>query len=143
MAGTFKFELVTPERMLIPAQGDDPRRPATAEAEQVIVPGADGQFTVLAGHAPVLSQLRPGVLEIKLTSGQRRVFVRGGFAEVEPDRLTILAQNFVDLDAGEDAREKARSELKAAEAWLADAKDDDTRMAAQSAIDQLRGFTGA
>lgn len=143
MAGTFKFELVTPERMLIPAQGDDPKRAVTADAEQVIVPGADGQFTVMAGHAPVLSQLRPGVLEIKLTSGLRRVFVRGGFAEVEPDRLTILAQNYVDLDAGEEAREKARAELKSAEAWLADAKDDDTRTAAQAAVEQLRGFAGA
>lgn len=143
MAGTFKFELVTPERMLIPVQGDDPRRVTTADAEQVIVPGADGQFTVMAGHAPVLTALRPGVLEIKLTSGLRRVFVRGGFAEVEPDRLTILAQNFVDLDAGESAREKSRSELQSAETWLADAKDDETRMAAQSAVDQLRSFAVA
>lgn len=142
MAGTFKFELVTPERMLIPEQGDDPKRRVTADAEQVIVPGADGQFTVLAGHAPVLSQLLPGVLEIKLTNGLRRIFVRGGFAEVEPDRLTILAQNYVDLDAGADAREKARSELKSAEVWLADAKDDDTRTSAQAAVEQLRTIVG-
>lgn len=138
MAGTFKFELVTPERMLIPAPHDDGKQTATADAEQVIVPGADGQFTVLAGHAPVLSALRPGVLEITLSGGLRRIFVRGGFAEVEPDRLTVLAQNYVDLDAGGDAKERAAAELKAAEAWLAEAKDDETRAAAQSTIELLR-----
>lgn len=138
MAGTFKFELVTPERMLIPEVGDDPKRPPVAEAEQVIVPGSDGLFTVMAGHAPVLAALRPGVLDIKLTSGRRRVFVRGGFAEVEPDRLTILAQNYVDLDAGD--KDKISTELTSAEAWLADAKDDETRAAAQSAVEQLRAI---
>ena len=49
MAGTFKFELVTPERMLL-----------SEDAAQVVVPGAEGDFTVLAGHAPVVSALRPG-----------------------------------------------------------------------------------
>ncbi len=142
MAGTFKFELVTPEKMLIPVSSDDPKHVAVAEAEQVIVPGSDGQFTVMAGHAPVLAALRPGVLEIKLTSGLRRIFVRGGFAEVEPDRLTILAQNFVDLDAGEEGKQKARAELATAEAWLADAKDDDHRTAAQAAVEQLKAIAG-
>ena len=138
MAGTFKFELVTPERMLIPEPGDDPKRPAVAEAEQVIVPGLDGQFTVLAGHAPVISALRPGVIEIKLTTGQRRIFVPGGIAEVEPDRLTILAQGSIDVDA-KDA-ERIAAELKSAEAQLAGAKDDVSRLMAQSAVDQLRAL---
>ena len=135
MAGTFKFELVTPERMLIPEPGDDPRKVAVAEAEQVVVPGLDGQFTVLAGHAPTISALKPGVLEIKLTSGLRRVFVRGGFAEVEPDRLTVLAQHLVDLD-DRDAG-KIKSEIDAARAELDAAKDDGARLLAQTAIDQL------
>ena len=138
MAGTFKFELVTPERMIIPAHRDDSKTQGAAEAEQVVVPGADGQFTVLAGHAPVLSALRPGVLEIKLTTGLRRVFVRGGFAEVEPDRLTILAQHFLDLDAKD--RGKLDAELKSAEASLADAKDDATRSDARATIDALKAL---
>lgn len=135
MAGTFKFELVTPERMLIPERSEDQKRQAVAEAEQVIVPGLDGQFTVMAGHAPVIAALKPGVLEIKLTTGQRRVFVRGGFAEVEPDRLTILAQHLVDLDA-KDA-DKVKSEVELARADLAAAKTDEARLLAQSALDVL------
>jgi F-type H+-transporting ATPase subunit epsilon len=135
MAATFKFELVTPERMLIPESGDDPKRPAVAEAEQVVVPGLDGQFTVLAGHAPTISALKPGILEIKLTTGERRVFVRGGFAEVEPDRLTILAQHLIDLDAGD--MDRIKVELEAARAELAAAKDDAARYLAQATIDEL------
>lgn len=136
MAGTFKFELVTPERMIIPAHRDDTKTQASVEAEQVVVPGADGQFTVMAGHAPVLTALRPGVLDIKLTTGLRRVFVQGGFAEVEPDRLTILAQHYVDLDAKD--RAKLDAALKAAEANLADAKDDAQRLDARDAVDALK-----
>ena len=141
MAGTFKFELVTPERMIIPELAGDPKSPASADAEQVVVPGADGQFTVLAGHAPVIAALRPGVLDIKLTNGQRRIFVRGGFAEVEPDRLTVLVQHYIDLD-GKD-RGKIESELKSAEAQLADAKDDSSRLAARDAVDALRSLAAA
>lgn len=139
MAGTFKFELVTPERMLIPERGDDPKKePAPVEAVQVIVPGADGQFTVLAGHAPVLTSLRPGVLDIQLASGRRRVFVRSGFADVDTDRLTILAEHLIDLDDPEAGAVKA--ELDVQEGALANARDDEARMMARSAIDQLRAL---
>ena len=138
MAGTFKFELVTPEKMIIPERHEDAKKQAAADAEQVVVPGADGQFTVLAGHAPVIAALRPGVLEIKLTSGARRVFVQGGFAEVEPDRLTILAQHYVDLDAKD--RAKLDTALKAAEASLAGAKDDAERLDARDAVETLKAL---
>jgi len=141
MAGTFKFELVTPERMIIPEHSGDAKAPASADAEQVVVPGADGQFTVLAGHAPVIAALRPGILDVKLAGGQRRIFVRGGFAEVEPDRLTVLDQHYVDLDAKD--REKLDAELKSAEAMLADAKDDASRLAARDAVDVLRSVTAS
>ena len=143
MAGTFKFELVSPEKMLIPLKSEDPRKVAVAEAEQVIVPGSEGQFTVLAGHAPVLTALRPGVIEIKLATGLRRVFVRGGFAEVEPARLTILAQRVVDLDDKDELARKLGLELTDAQAALSEAKDDAQRMIAKDAIDQLRGLAGA
>lgn len=139
MAGTFKFELVTPERMLIPERGDDPKRePAPVEAVQVVVPGADGQFTVLAGHAPVLTSLRPGVLDIRLVSGQRRVFVRGGFADVDADRLTILAEHLIDLDATDPS--EIRAEIDVQESALTAARDDDARAMARSAIEQLRAL---
>ncbi|MEZ5816209.1 MAG: ATP synthase F1 subunit epsilon [Hyphomicrobiaceae bacterium] len=130
MAGTFKFELVSPERVLV-----------SEDASEVIVPGMDGQFTVLAGHAPVISTLRPGTMIIKLASGERRVFVRGGIAEVEPDSLTILAQHLIDLeDSGRGAHIEA--EIKAAEAMLAGPKDDFERMAAEDTISQLRALAG-
>ena len=135
MAGTFKFELVTPARMLIPERSADGKIEQSVEAEQAIVPGMDGQFTVLPGHAPVITSLRPGVLEVKLTTGRRRVFVRGGIAEVSPDRLTVLAQHLVDLD-NVDAEQLA-AERKTAETMLAEAKDDADRLMAQSALAAL------
>lgn len=130
MASTFKFELVSPERVLV---SDD--------ATEVIVPGMDGQFTVLPGHAPTISSLRPGTLSIKLTEGWRRVFVRGGIAEVEPDSLTILAQHLIDLEAG-DTRPAVEAEIKAAEATLAVSKDDTERMMAQDTLGLLRSMAG-
>lgn len=129
MAGTFKFELVSPERVLV-----------SAEASEAIVPGMDGQFTVLAGHAPVISTLRPGTLVVRLTSGERRVYVRGGIAEVEPDSLTILAQQLIDLE-GEGRGAEIEAEIKAAEAVLAGSPDDLARMAAQDTIEQLRAVS--
>ena len=120
MAATFNFELVTPERLLI-----------SGEAEQVVVPGAEGDFAVLAGHAPVISTLRPGILEITLPTGKQRIFVKKGVAEADPDRLTVLAQTAVameDLDAAQIA-----AELKAAEAELAEAKDDQSKRMAEIA----------
>ncbi len=130
MAGTFKFELVSPERVLV-----------SEDASEVIVPGTDGQFTVLPGHAPFISSLRPGTMLIKLATGERRVFVRGGIAEVEPDSLTILAQHLIDLeDGGRGAAIEA--EIKTAEAMLAASKDDAERLAAEDTITQLRAVAG-
>jgi len=127
MAGTFKFELVSPERILV-----------SADAEQVIVPGMEGQFTVFAGHAPVISTLRPGVVDAQVGGRRRRVFVRSGFAEVEPDHLTVLAQHMLDLD-NLDADQLAH-ELQSAEQMLADARDDVSRMVSGEAVEQLRAL---
>lgn len=139
MAGTFRFELVTPERMLIPEREDDGKKePTPVDATEVVVPGLDGQMTVLAGHAPVITILRPGILDIRLASGRRRVFVRGGFAEIEPDRLTILAQHVIDLDKGE--VDALKGELAAQEAQLAAARNDDERAMARDAVDQLKAL---
>ena len=125
MAGTFKFELVSPERILL-----------SEDAEQVIVPGMEGQFTVLAGHASVISTLRPGVLDAQVAGGRRRVFVRGGFAEVGPDRLTVLAQHMLDLDDMDG--ERLALEVRSAEQMLAEAKDDSSRMLAGEAVERLK-----
>lgn len=122
----FKFELVSPERLLFSEQ-------ATA----VVVPGAEGDFTVLAGHAPVLSTLRPGVMQVTLADGKaKRVYVRGGFAEVDPASLTVLAQQAIDVDTL-DRAELGRT-IKNAEEDVADAKSDATRASAAAALEQLR-----
>jgi F-type H+-transporting ATPase subunit epsilon len=128
MAGTFKFELVTPERMAL-----------SQDATQVVVPGLEGDFAVLPGHAPVISALRPGVVVVTLPDASRtRMFVKGGFAEVDPQRLTILAERALDVEAMDAGTIAA--ELAAAEADLAAAADDTARLAATSALDQLRGL---
>src|SRR5262249_12347139 len=125
MVATFTFELVTPERLLL-----------SAPAEQVVVPGSEGDFAVLAGHAPVISTLRPGVIEITLPQVRHRIFVKKGVAEADPERLTVLAETAVgvdDLDAGWLA-----SELKAAEAELTEAKDDQSKRMADMLVDVLK-----
>jgi F-type H+-transporting ATPase subunit epsilon len=128
MAGTFKFELVTPERMLL-----------SQDASQVVVPGVEGAFTVLPGHAPVISALRPGVVDATLGDARNiRIFVKGGFAEVETDRVTVLAEsalNVQDMDAA-----TISQELQAAEAGLAAAAGDAEKLAAASAVEQLKAL---
>jgi F-type H+-transporting ATPase subunit epsilon len=128
MAGTFKFELVTPERMLL-----------SEDAAQVVVPGVEGEFTVFAGHAPVVSGLRPGVIDATLGDARKvRVFVKGGFAEVDAERLIVLAERAIDLEAVDAAGIAA--ELATAEAELAAATTDAARLAAGSAVDRLRAL---
>ena len=128
MAGTFKFELVTPERMAL-----------SEDATQVVVPGIEGEFTVLPGHAPVISALRPGVIEVALPDARTtRIFVKGGFAEIDADRLTVLAERALDVAAMDAATIAA--EVEAAEADLAAASDDGARLAAAAAVERLRAL---
>src|SRR6202521_1897564 len=85
---TFHFDLVSPEKLLF-----------SSEVTQVDIPGAEGDFGVLAGHAPIVTTLRPGILVIHGEAGeQMRVVVNGGFAEVGPAGLTVLADTAVPLD---------------------------------------------
>lgn len=77
---TFHFELVSPEKLLF-----------SGDVEQVDVPGAEGDFGVLAQHAPMVTTLRPGILTVRSSSGEQKMIVLGGFAEVSESGLTILA----------------------------------------------------
>ncbi len=104
MAAAVHFELVSPERLVL-----------SAEVDMVVVPGAEGDFGVLPGHAPLISNVRPGVISIY--NGrvvEARLFVAGGFAEVSDSRLTVLTEEAVALDeidrAGADARLAAARE---------------------------------
>jgi F-type H+-transporting ATPase subunit epsilon len=130
MAATFNFELVSPERVLF-----------SGDASDAVLPGVEGDFQVLPGHAPMVSTLRPGIVEVTVEGAKRRVFVKGGFAEVDPERATVLAETAIDLAQRDPGRVSA--ELTAAEAWLADAKDDETRMMAGLAVDHLRQIQSA
>ncbi len=87
MAETFQFSLVSPEREVV-----------SDVVEQVIVPGAQGDFGVLARHAPFMTTLRAGALVIMKDGASRKVFVRGGFADVTPEGLTVLAEDAALLD---------------------------------------------
>lgn len=127
MAEKTAFELVSPERLL-----------ASLEVEMVVVPGAEGNFGALKGHAPLISTLRPGVIDVYETRPtiSRRIFVAGGFAEVTPERCTILAQDAVDLaelDAG-----TVEQEIRDLTEDVSDAKSDHDRTAAQHALDVAR-----
>ena len=120
------FELVAPERLLF-----------SAEVDMVVVPGAEGDFGVLPGHAPVIANVRPGVIDI-YEGGvdakfiRERIFVAGGFAEVSGSRCTVLAEEaspLSDIDVGGlDAR------LNAARASLAAAETDEERARQSRAI---------
>ncbi len=124
MAQTFTFELVSPEKVLL-----------AGEAEQVLLPGSEGDMTILPGHAPLISTLRPGVIDVVFAGSKARVFVRQAFAQVEPDRLTVLAEKAYDV--AELTGATLSAEVAKAEADLASAKDDEQRRMAHLAIDSL------
>jgi F-type H+-transporting ATPase subunit epsilon len=131
MPDAFKFELVSPERLLV-----------SGEVEQVLVPGAEGDMTVLAHHAPLLTTLRPGLLEIGLPGGgQQRFFIRGGFAEVGPSGLTVLAETAIDL-VELDADRLAQAVMDAEED-VTDATEGAIRDRAQTKLDHLRQVQAA
>ena len=77
---TFHFELVSPDMISF-----------SGEVDQVDVPGSEGDFGVLAGHAPLIALLRPGLMTVYAGGEQTKLVVLGGFAEVGPDGLTVLA----------------------------------------------------
>jgi len=112
MADAVQFELVSPERLVM-----------SAEVGMVVVPGAEGDFGVLPGHAPMISTVRPGVVSIYNDRAiEGRIFVAGGFAEVSDSRLTVLTEDAVSLDDVDRADVDAR--LAQAREAVADAEGD-------------------
>jgi len=127
---TFHFELVSPDKVLF-----------NGSAQSVLVPGNEGDFLVLPEHAPVMTSMRPGVVGIDDAEGKHhRVFVRGGFADASKKGLILLAETaipFEDLSA-----DKLGQEIKNAEEDLADANEDQKRLA-QEKLDRLRELKDA
>lgn len=110
MAETFRFELVSPVRLLM-----------SEEVEQAVIPGTEGYLTVMAAHAPIMTTLRPGLVE----AGDARFFVKGGFAEVTETGLTVLAESAIPVD--ELTASVIDEEIAAAEKEMAAAGDDHVR----------------
>jgi F-type H+-transporting ATPase subunit epsilon len=101
---TFHFNLVAPDKLLF-----------SGEVDQVDIPGMDGDFGVLADHAPLVALLRPGVLTVKVGADAQRIVIFGGFAEVSPQGLTVLADyatSLEDLDLAMLAARIAETEEK-------------------------------
>jgi F-type H+-transporting ATPase subunit epsilon len=130
MAEPFQFELVSPERLLM-----------SEPVDQVVVPGTEGYFTVLKGHAPFMSTLKPGVVDISRGNDVMRIFVRGGFADVNTSGLTILAEQAIPLAEVDPAMLAA--DVKNAEEDVADAKDPEVKATAELRLYQLREVQAA
>jgi F-type H+-transporting ATPase subunit epsilon len=102
MAGTLQFDLVSPERRL-----------ASVRAQEVQLPGADGDMTAMADHAPVITTLRPGLLRVVHDKGTDEYLVFGGFAEIGPGAVSVLAER---------ALPRAEVNQQTLDAMLAEAK---------------------
>ncbi len=131
MAEAFQFELVSPERLLV-----------SEKIESVVIPATEGEMTVMANHAPVMTTIKPGVVTVKTASGQQeRYVVFGGFADILPAGCTLLAESAVavkDLDRDDIARR-----VQDAREDVADAKDDAARTRAEQYLAQLTTLQGA
>jgi F-type H+-transporting ATPase subunit epsilon len=104
---TFHFDLVSPEKLAF-----------SGDVDQVDVPGVEGDFGVLAGHAPVVAAVRPGILTITAGGTHQKVIVLGGLAEMSESGLTVLADvatSLEDLDRAQFAESIAEMEAKLAE----------------------------
>jgi F-type H+-transporting ATPase subunit epsilon len=128
---TFHFDLVSPEKLLF-----------SGEVSQVDVPGAEGDFGVLANHAPLVSTMRPGILVVYHEGGEQLpVVVNGGFAEVGPAGLTVLAEMAVPRDEFDVA--VLAGVIKDTEEDVADEKDDWKRDKLADKLAQLKALQAA
>lgn len=130
MADKLHFALVSPERELF-----------NGEVDHVVVPGSEGEFGVSPNHAPVMAVIKPGALRIMNDGAWRKIFVNGGFADVTPDGLTVLAEEAVDLAEVDPAQ--IDQELKDAQEDLRDASGEEKRMVAQRAVARAEAMRAA
>lgn len=122
MTDQVKFELVSPERLLL-----------SVEVESVVIPGAEGDFAVLPGHSRLISTIRPGVITV-MQGGRAadRIFVEGGFAEVTPQGCTVLAERATPV--ADISRDQAGQAVQDAKEDVEDSKDDVARQVAAKAL---------
>jgi F-type H+-transporting ATPase subunit epsilon len=124
---TFFFELVSPEKLVF-----------SGNVEEVIAPGSEGVFTVLKNHAPVMTTLRPGIVEFRTEKERQKLFVRGGFADMSAAGLTILAEQAIPL--AELSADQIASEISDAEDDVRDAAEGEAKRLALETLDRLREF---
>lgn len=113
----------------------------SADVDQVDIPAAEGWMGVLPNHSPFMTTLTPGMVLIKTGGEEKRIFVRGGFAEISPSGLTVLAEEATpaeELDAAAIAQR-----VKDAEEDVADAETDEKRIFAQQNLDRLKELQAA
>jgi len=130
MTGTFRFELVSPESLLL-----------SEAVEEVILPGSEGYLTVMASHAPMMIRVIPGVVRVKVAGKEDRVFVVfGGFVDITPEVCSLLAESIISMEALnlqdiEYRITEARAEFEAA-------KTDEYRNKAEEFLYQLTTVKG-
>jgi F-type H+-transporting ATPase subunit epsilon len=122
---TLHFDLVSPEKLLF-----------SGNVNQVDVPGAEGDFGVLSGNAPMMATLRPGIMTVHRDDGPLRVVVIGGFAEVNPEGLTVLADTAAPIDDFD--RNMLVATIKTAEGGVAAATDPAQRDKLAHKLEQLK-----
>lgn len=131
MADSFKFELVSPERLL-----------ASLDASSAVIPGSEGEMTVMVMHMPVMTTVNPGVVSVTTTDGaMERYVVFGGFADVQADTCTVLAESAVHVDDID--REDLEQRIQNAREDIDDARDDHSRSRAEEFLHQLTMLHGA
>jgi F-type H+-transporting ATPase subunit epsilon len=131
MAESFQFELVSPERLLV-----------SERVESVVIPGAEGEMTVMANHAPVMTTIKPGVVTVKTAAGETgRYCVFGGFADILPSGCTLLAESAVAVDSID--RDDLAKRIQDAREDVADAKDDQSRTRAEQYLSHLTTLEAA
>ena len=124
MAEGLKIEIVSPERLVL-----------SEVVTSVTVPGTEGYFTVMDDHAPFMTTLRPGFITVNQNGQDSIFFVKGGFADVSPDGLTILAERSVPLTEFDHA--DLAAQIKAAEAELAAAATPEEKSYTQEIVSAL------
>jgi len=125
MTDKISFDLVSPERLLL-----------SEEAEMVTIPGTEGDMGVMAGHMPLISTLRPGLIDVKGgTEGDIRFYVLGGFAEITGTKMTVLAEEAVPMSELDRAALDKR--IAVAEQDFLMAPSDNEKMKAQITLNYL------
>ncbi|QLF68644.1 F0F1 ATP synthase subunit epsilon [Peteryoungia desertarenae] len=130
MADNFSFELVSPERLLL-----------SEKVSEVVIPATDGEMTVMANHAPTMTTIKPGVVSVKLASGQvSKYVVFGGFADVLPTGCTLLAESAVPMS--EISAETLKKRIDDARKELDSAHHNDHRTKLEQYLAELTNLNG-